>query len=194
MKDQEKIYKTTGKVAFSSALPLLIFTLIAVVIISIIAFQRVQQIGGSAAILDAAFEACSGVPSPDATFYSDEAGIHPAVAFVESNGFLQAASNYVKPEWAPESADQLELVLCAKSARPAFRALCTDRNKINQLGGEVPFELRSARTGGIIAEGLIVSDDAARVECLAELPQSPNMETAVPDEVIIRFMERFVVK
>ena len=194
MDEEENIYKTSGRVAFSSALPLLIFTLVAVAIISVIAFQRVREIGGAAGVFDAAFAVCSGIPMENATFYNENAGIHPAIAFAERNGFLQGASNYVRPEWIPEDTAQLELVLCAKNPRPAFRALCTDRNKINQLGGELPFELRSARTGGILAEGLIVSDDAARVECLDELPQNPNMDSSVPDEVVIRFLERFVVK
>ena len=192
--EDENIYKATGKEAFSSALPLLIFTLVAVAIIAVIAFQRVREIGGSADILDAAFAVCSGVPMEEATFYNENEGIHPVIAFSEREGFLQGASNYVRPEWVPENPAQLELVLCAKNPRPAFRALCSDRNKINQLGGEMPFELRSAKTGGIIAEGIVVSDDEARVECLDTLPQNPNMDATVPDEVVIRFLERFVVK
>lgn len=194
MDEEENIYKTTGKEALSSALPLLIFTLVAVAIIGIIAFQRVREIGSSADVFDAAFAVCSGVPMEEATFYNENSGIHPAIAFLEKGGRLQGASNYVRPEWVPNDAAELELVLCAKNPRPAFRALCTDRNKINQLGGELPFELRSAKTGGIIAEGVVVSDDEARVECLDELPQNPNAEATVPDEVVINFLERFVVK
>ncbi|MFT5194375.1 MAG: hypothetical protein ACI85U_001382 [Candidatus Promineifilaceae bacterium] len=194
MKEQEKTVQTTWKIAFSSALPLLIFTLVAVAIISIISYQRVKEIGGSAEILDAAFGVCSGIPMEQASFYSEEPGIHPVAAFIEKDGFLQGASNYLQPEWVPQNASQLELVMCANQPRPAFRALCSDRNKINQIGGEIPFELRSAKTAGIITAGVIVSDDNARVECLSELPQSPNMDSSVPDEMIIRFLERFVIK
>lgn len=195
MDDNEEIYKTTGRIAFATALPLLIFTLVAFVIIGIIAFQRVRQVSGTATILDAAVSVCSGIPVQEATRYSaDEPGIHPVVAFIEADGFLQAASNMVRPEWLPEDSSELELVLCTQPARPAFRALCSDRNIVNQFGGEVPFKLRNARTGGVEAEGVVVADDNARVECLEELPNEANLEIDVPDEVIHAFLARFVEK
>ena len=130
----------------------------------------------------------------EATFYTETPGIHPVVAFSEQNGFLQAASNYVKPEWTPADTNDIELVLCAEQPRPAFRALCSDRNIVNQFGGELPFKLRSARTGGIIAEGIIVSDDNARVECLEALPDAANEDATVPAEVVQNFLTRFVEK
>ncbi len=194
MDENEEIYKTTGRVAFATALPLLIFTLVAFVIIGLIAFQRVRQVGGAATILDAAFSVCSGIPLEEATLYTENPGIHPAVAFTETDGFLQASSNLVKPEWLPEDASELELVLCTQQVRPAFRSLCSDRNIVNQFGGEVPFKLRAARTGGVIAEGIIVADDNARVECLEELPGEANLDLEVPDEVIHNFLARFVEK
>ncbi len=194
MDDQEEIYKTTGRIAFSTALPLLIFTIVAVIIIAIIAIQRVRQVGGTAWILDATTDVCYGAPLPEAASYDEEPGIHPIVAFSEENGFLQAASNYIKPEWTPTDISEIELVLCVEQVRPAFRALCSDRNVINQLGGEVLFKLRRAQTAGVIAQGVIVSDDNARVECLEALPDAANEDATVPDDVIHDFLARFVEK
>ncbi len=195
MDDNEEIYKTTGRVAFATALPLLVFTIVAIVIIGLIAFQRVRQVSGSAEILDAAVSVCSGIPLQEATLYSAEAsGIHPVVAFVEIDGFLRASSNMVRPEWLPADSSELELVLCTQPARPAFRPLCSDRNIVNQFGGEIPFKLRNARTGGVEAEGVVVADDNARVECLEELPNEANLEMEVPDELIHAFLARFVEK
>ena len=196
MADQkpEEIYKTTGRVAFATALPLLLFTVVAVLIIGFIAFQRVRQVGQNATLFDAAYSVCSGIPIQDAQLYDESPGIHPAIAFSENNGFLQGASNYIKPEWLPEDSSSLELVLCAQEARPAFRALCSDRNIVNQFGSEVPFKLRVAKTGQIIAQGVIVGDATARVDCLEELPSAANLDNTVPDEAILSFMEGFVEK
>lgn len=192
---EEPIYKTTGRVAFATALPLLIFTIAAAIVIGILAFNRVRQVGPTAGLFDAAFQVCSGVPMADATLYDpDQSGISPVIAFSERNGFLQGASNYAKPEWTPADSSDLELVLCAQNPRPAFRPLCSDSNKVNQVGGEVPFTLRGAISGEIIAQGVIVEEDEARAECLEELPINPSMDMAVSDETIQAFLEQFVVK
>ena len=196
MEEQEEpIYKTTGWVAFLTASPLLIFTVVAAIIIGIIAFQRVRQVGSTATMFDAAYQVCSGVPMADATLYNpDQTGVHPVVAFAERGGFLQGASNYARPEWGPANSSEVELVLCAQNPRPAFRPLCSDSTKVNQIGGELPFKLRSAISGGIIAEGVIVEEDLARSECLDELPQNPSMDVMVSDETVQAFLEGFVVR
>ncbi|MEM8857380.1 MAG: hypothetical protein AAGD96_03615 [Chloroflexota bacterium] len=196
MEEQEEpIYKTTGLVAFSTALPLLLFTIVTAIIIGIIALQRVRQVGSTATLFDAAYAVCSGIPMAEATLYDpSEPGIHPVVAFAERGGFLQGASNYSKPEWAPDDSDDLELVLCTQNPRPAFRPLCNDDSKVNQIGGELPFTLRSAASGEEIAKGVIVEEALARSECLDELPQDPSMETTISNETIQNFLESFVVK
>ncbi|MEM9773506.1 MAG: hypothetical protein AAF902_02920 [Chloroflexota bacterium] len=196
MEEQEEpIYKTTGRVAFATALPLLIFTILAVIVIGILALSRVRQVGPAAGLFDAAFGVCSGVPMANATLYDpDQAGIAPVIAFAERSGYLQGASNYAKPEWTPANSSDLQLVLCAQNPRPAFRPLCSDENKVNQVGGEIPFKLRSAISGEIIAQGVIVEEAEARSECLEALPTNPSMDMAVSDETIHAFLERFVVK
>ena len=172
------------RAAVLRSLPLLLFTLCAFGIIVILAVSRVFQLSGNAELLDAAHVACSGNPVPGAAAYqrdSQRENPAPTLAFIEENGFLQAASNYTLEAWRPAEISEIELVLCTRPPRPAYRSLCDNESIINQFGEEMPVTLRAAQTGEVVAEGVIPGLSLADVECFDEMPTGIEIE---PDDSI----------
>ena len=66
-----------GKMALARSLPLLIFTICAVGLISIMAFRNYQLFNGSATLFDATAEVCSGIPAEDAAAIGSSDGVVP---------------------------------------------------------------------------------------------------------------------
>lgn len=189
-----------GSYAIGQALPLLIFTICAIGFGSIFAVRNFMRFGGSAAVLDATAVVCGGQPSGEAAVYEASADrLHPVVVFrTLQDGRLVTDSAAVPEGWQAESAAEIELVLCVKFDRIAYRNLCNDSGGDSGLtieyGRELVVELREARTANVIQEGLInsVTDAPPPDVCLAEQPESPPAQTAVSPENIQQWLAPFV--
>lgn len=197
MSQQEAAPPTADRrrAAILRSLPLLIFTLCAFGVIVILAVSRVFQLSGSAELLDAAHVACGGNPIPGAAAYQSgdqRENPAPTLAFIEENGFLQAASNYTLEAWRPTEIAEIELVLCARPPRPAYRSLCDNESIINRFGNEMPVTLRAAQTGEIVAEGVVSSLPLAEVECFDEMPSVGESDEPVSDERVHAWLTPYV--
>ena len=181
------------RAAIYRALPMLLFTLCAVGVIGALAIGRLFQVSTSANLLDATYTICAGGSLASASPYPSDQAIHPIVAFTEENGSLQAASNYTREAWRATEVEEIELVLCAKQPRPAFRYRCDNQSAFNQYGGEIAVTLRAARTGEIVSEGVITADPAADVDCIADdISAEGSSEIDVPAERIHAWLAPFV--
>lgn len=193
MENEEVVTPEKRRAAAFSALPMLLFTLCAILVIGTLAIARVLQVGTTSAVLDATFTVCNDQGFSGATAYPSTADLHPVIAFTERDGFLQGASNYVKPEWQAEEVEDIELVLCTGAARPAFRSLCDNQSIINQFGLEIEATLREARTAEIVAEGIITSDEIAQATCIEEMPVTLPTSTEISDEAVHDWLAPFVI-
>ncbi|MEM7801474.1 MAG: hypothetical protein AAF633_19925 [Chloroflexota bacterium] len=180
------------RMAIIRALPLLFFTLCAISVIGIMAFVRIRQVGTTSAVFDATVGVCRGVGFANATAYPSTQPIHSIIAFTERDGFIQGASNFVKPEWQPEAVNEIELVLCTSGSRPAFRSLCSNQNIINPIGSEIEAKLREAQTGAIVSEGVITSDPLANADCLDTMPSPLPEQIPISDERVHEWLTPFV--
>ena len=155
--------------ALARSLPLLIFTVCTVALISIIAFRNYQLFSGSATLFDATAVVCSGIPAEGAAPINLDGDIHPTVAFfIFSNELIRADNRYISDEWQPDSVDEVEWVMCIEADRPAFRALCDNDVIVNEYGRELLVTLRSAETADILAIDTIASHSIADDVCWDE--------------------------
>lgn len=192
MEYEKPVTPESRRIAVIRALPMLFFTLCAVSVIGIMAFVRITQVGTTSAVFDATVGVCREQGFAAATAYPSNSEIHPIIAFTERDGFLQGASNFVKPEWQAEEVNDIELVLCTGSTRPAFRSLCSNQNIVNPIGSEIVATLREAQTGNIVAEGVITSDPIAATECVDEMPSPLPEAGPVADEQVHEWLRPFV--
>jgi len=182
-----------GKMALARSLPLLVFTLCSVALISIMAIRNYQRFSGSATMFDSTATVCSGIPSPDAAPFTPEDGVHSTVAFyIFSNGLIRADNSYIPEAWQPDSLDQVEWVLCINGDRPAYRALCENDAIVNEYGRELLVTLRVAQTADILAIETITSEDIAAVDCWDELPTQPPPDPESIERVSVEQVEAWL--
>ncbi len=158
-----------GQMAFARAFPLLVFTLCAVGVIVVLAFRNFAALSQSATVYDALAPVCgSTAASSEAAAWERPSELQVVAFVVSESGLVQAAREMVPDQWQPQSAAEVDLVLCLRRERPAYRPLCDNAAIVNQVGLEMEGELRLAASGAVVAAGLITSDPRAEPPCLRQ--------------------------
>jgi len=184
-----------GQMALARALPLLIFTLCAVGIISIMAIRNYQRFSSSATMFDATAVVCSGLPAPSAAPFdsSGDTAIHPTVAFfIFNNGLIRADNSYIPESWQPQSIEEVSWVMCIEADRPAYRVLCDNEAIVNEYGRELVVTMRSAQTADVLAVDTITSEEIADTLCWDELPTVRPPDPATVERVPVARVEAWL--
>jgi hypothetical protein len=169
---------TTGKkegpgcLIFLICVTLLIFLILAAIRVPSLAdrlFPPRLSLGSD--IMDAASQACNGLPVPNAAEYPGNTGLHPLVLTTPSGGW-HSSTNTLPQAWKPGSVHDLQLVACATETRKIEIQSCTysSNGEFKRYQEMMYIKIVAAKTGKLVKELDVEGDDPS--ECPERISSS----------------------
>jgi hypothetical protein len=118
------------------------------------------RISVSGEVVEAANQACKGLPVPEAAEYNVGTGLHPLV-LVKAAGGWHTFTNKLSRAWKPKSISDIQLVACADEIQTNTYQVCnyTEAGQFTRYQETIDVRLVAAKTGELVEklhiEGLV---------------------------------------
>ena len=111
-------------------------------------------------VMNAASQACKGLPVPAAAEYPGNTGLHPIV-LTNSLGGWHNSTNTLPQAWKPGSVRDLQLVACITEEDSIVIQTCTysSNGKFKRYRAWIEIRIVAARTGELVMELKVEGDD-----------------------------------